>query len=130
MPGRTALRSQMRQSGNMDSKELWSSTRDRLVTAVTALGYPEELGHEIAKHTNSCYQEITKRLCDYAERDETIKAVIAIGSSARSDVPADEFSDLDLIIVTSTPPQVVFGGISRKARSCEHFLYRADPRRR
>ena len=50
MPGRTALRSQMRQSGNMDSKELWSSTRDRLVTAVTALGYPEELGHEIAKH--------------------------------------------------------------------------------
>lgn len=32
----------------MDSKELWSCTRDELVAAVTALGYPEELGHEIA----------------------------------------------------------------------------------
>jgi aminoglycoside 6-adenylyltransferase len=35
-----------------------------------------------------------------AEQDENIRAVIAIGSSVRSDVPADEFSDLDLIIAT------------------------------
>ena len=37
----------------MDSRELWKRTRDELVAAVTALGYPEELGHEIAKHIGS-----------------------------------------------------------------------------
>ena len=47
----------------MDSKELWSCTRDELVAAVTALGYPEELGHEIAKHigsqeANAAYNEM------------------------------------------------------------------------
>ena len=34
----------------MDSKEIWKSTCDKLVSAVTGLGYPEELGLEIAKH--------------------------------------------------------------------------------
>ena len=28
----------------------YDNIRDRLVSAVTALGYPEELGYEIAKH--------------------------------------------------------------------------------
>ena len=52
---------------------------------------------------NDRYQDIKQRLCRYAEQNETIKAVIAIGSSTRSEVPADEFSDLDLIIVTTSP---------------------------
>ena len=49
------------------------------------------------------YRDIIQKLCKYAEQDKDIKAVIAIGSSTRSEVPADDFSDLDLIIVTSTP---------------------------
>ena len=49
------------------------------------------------------YCDIKQKLCKYAEQDKDIKAVIAIGSSTRSDLPADEFSDLDLIIVTSAP---------------------------
>ena len=49
------------------------------------------------------YRDIKQKLCKYAEQDKDIKAVIAIGSSTRSEVPADEFSDLDLIIVTSAP---------------------------
>ena len=49
------------------------------------------------------YRDIKQKLCKYAEQDKDIKAVIAIGSSTRSDLPADEFSDLDLIIVTSAP---------------------------
>lgn len=49
------------------------------------------------------FSEIKKRLIDYAEKDEEIKAIIAIGSSTRKEVKADEYSDLDLLIVTDTP---------------------------
>ena len=49
------------------------------------------------------YRDIKQKLCKYAEQDKDMKAVIAIGSSTRSEAPADEFSDLDLIIVTSSP---------------------------
>lgn len=50
---------------------------------------------------NDRYKDIKNRLVRLAEQDENIRAVIAIGSSVRSDVPADEFSDLDLIIASS-----------------------------
>ena len=49
------------------------------------------------------YAEIKARLLSLAQADDTLQAVIAIGSSTRSDVPADEFSDLDLIIATTRP---------------------------
>ena len=49
------------------------------------------------------YYDIKQKLVDHARQDKAIKAVIAIGSSTRSDVPADEYSDLDLIIVTDLP---------------------------
>ncbi len=49
------------------------------------------------------YCDIKQKLCKYAGLDEDIKAVIAIGSSVRSDVPADKYSDLDLIIVSDAP---------------------------
>lgn len=52
---------------------------------------------------NDRYHDLKQKLCKYAEQDKDIKAVIAIGSSTRSAVPADEYSDLDLIIVTSSP---------------------------
>ncbi|MBR4622737.1 MAG: aminoglycoside 6-adenylyltransferase [Ruminococcus sp.] len=49
------------------------------------------------------YGEIKNRLCRYAENDPDISAVIAVGSSTRENTPADEYSDLDLIIVTADP---------------------------
>lgn len=49
------------------------------------------------------YKDIKSRLLKYAHSDEDIKAVVAIGSSTREFTPADEFSDLDLIIATSSP---------------------------
>lgn len=49
---------------------------------------------------NDKYKEIKKKILYYAENDDDIKAVIAIGSSTRDKVKADEFSDLDLVIVT------------------------------
>lgn len=44
--------------------------------------------------------EIKRRLLEEAIADDQIKAVIVIGSSTRETVKADEYSDLDLIIVT------------------------------
>lgn len=46
------------------------------------------------------YAQIKSRLAECAARDEDILAVAAIGSATRADLPADEYSDLDLIIVT------------------------------
>ena len=34
----------------MDNRELWKNSCDELIAAITALGYPEELGYQIAKH--------------------------------------------------------------------------------
>ena len=46
------------------------------------------------------YALIKSRLMELAESDDSIKAVIAIGSTTRKDIVADEFSDLDLFIIT------------------------------
>jgi hypothetical protein len=37
----------------MNNREIWARTRDELISALTALGYPAELGNEIAKHIGS-----------------------------------------------------------------------------
>ncbi|MBQ3842875.1 MAG: aminoglycoside 6-adenylyltransferase [Ruminiclostridium sp.] len=52
---------------------------------------------------NDRYAEIKRKIIGYAGQDAAIEAVVAIGSSTRSDIPADEYSDLDLIIATSEP---------------------------
>lgn len=44
--------------------------------------------------------DIEEKIIEYAQKDEDIKTVIAIGSSTRDEVKADEYSDLDLIIVS------------------------------
>lgn len=49
------------------------------------------------------YADIKNKLSELAEKDKDIRAVIAIGSYTRKDSPADQFSDLDLIIVTTVP---------------------------
>ena len=47
------------------------------------------------------FAEIKRTILDHAEKDEAICAVVAIGSSSRTEVKADEYSDLDLFIVTT-----------------------------
>lgn len=49
------------------------------------------------------YADIKNRICELAGSDDSILAVAVIGSSTRKDTPADEYSDLDLIIVTDEP---------------------------
>jgi len=47
-----------------------------------------------------------KRNCrDRFFRCENLKAVVAIGSSVRTEVKADEFSDLDVDMIIFTPKQ-------------------------
>ena len=49
------------------------------------------------------YQDIKAKILEYANKDEDIKAIVAIGSSTRKEITADEFSDLDLFVVTNDP---------------------------
>ena len=37
----------------MEARQEWSRTRDRLVSAVVQLGFPEELGDQVAKQLGS-----------------------------------------------------------------------------
>lgn len=57
------------------------------------------------------YHEIKQRLLLIAEKHAEIKAVVAIGSSTRSDVPADEYSDLDIMIVTDDTDSWLYGNL-------------------
>ena len=57
------------------------------------------------------YHEIKRRILLLAENHAEIKTVVAIGSSTRSDVPADEYSDLDLIIATDDTESWLYGNL-------------------
>ena len=49
------------------------------------------------------FAEIKRTIIDHAGKDDAIRAVVAIGSSTRTELKADEYSDLDLFIVTTAP---------------------------
>lgn len=55
------------------------------------------------------FKEIKERLYSLAEGDEKTKAVVIIGSSARTYSQADEYSDLDVIIATEEPEAWLYG---------------------
>lgn len=56
------------------------------------------------------YIDIKNRIIEYAGQDEDMKAVIVIGPSTREEVKADEYSDLDLIIVSENVNRWYSGG--------------------
>jgi aminoglycoside 6-adenylyltransferase len=49
----------------------------------------------------SDYKEIMNKVILWGEREDDIRAIFVVGSMARSDKPADEWSDMDLVIVSS-----------------------------
>ena len=49
------------------------------------------------------YELLIRRFCEWAKDRPDIRAVFIIGSRARADHPADEWADLDLVTVTTTP---------------------------
>jgi aminoglycoside 6-adenylyltransferase len=44
------------------------------------------------------YRVIEERFCQWAESNEDVRAAVVIGSRARTDHPADEWSDLDVLV--------------------------------
>lgn len=55
------------------------------------------------------YCDIKQKLLDIAKTEETIRAVIIIGSSVRTNILEDEYSDLDLVIVTDYVDEWLYG---------------------
>ncbi len=59
------------------------------------------------------FMEIKEKLFAVA-KEEDIKAIVLIGSSTRDKVKADEYSDLDVMIVTEKPEEWLYGDSPRK----------------
>ncbi|QGH32890.1 aminoglycoside adenylyltransferase [Gracilibacillus salitolerans] len=49
------------------------------------------------------YDKIMERFLSFVEKEQNIRAVIIVGSRARQDKPADQYSDLDLVIFAENP---------------------------
>lgn len=63
------------------------------------------------------YATIKNKILDIASVDKDIKAIIAIGSSTRSELKADDYSDLDLIIATDDTEKWLYGSIPEQIGS-------------
>lgn len=60
------------------------------------------------------YAQIKERILEIANADAGIMAIVAIGSSTRSELKADEYSDLDLIIAAENTDKWLYGSIPEK----------------
>jgi aminoglycoside 6-adenylyltransferase len=49
------------------------------------------------------YQELEDRLCNWAQREDNLRVVLVFGSRARGDHAADEWSDLDVLLLARDP---------------------------
>ena len=72
----------------MDNKELWTRTCNKLIAAITSLGYPEELGYQIAKHIGS--PQGIERMISYLShvRPNKVEMVVDEMISIRSEIDA------------------------------------------
>ncbi|MCL4262914.1 MAG: nucleotidyltransferase domain-containing protein [Anaerolineae bacterium] len=52
---------------------------------------------------NKTYEQLIARFTAWAKQEENVRVAIIIGSRARTDHPADEWSDLDIIILAQDP---------------------------
>lgn len=62
----------------------------------------DERGNKVA-NTTRLYKQVVERFVKWAENVSDIRAAIIIGSRARVDHPADEWADLDIIVITTDP---------------------------
>ncbi|MFW5776135.1 MAG: aminoglycoside 6-adenylyltransferase [Spirochaetota bacterium] len=51
----------------------------------------------------AAYERLTERFVEWAQREDEIRGAVVIGSRARTDHPADEWSDLDILLYTTDP---------------------------
>jgi aminoglycoside 6-adenylyltransferase len=55
------------------------------------------------KQTTQAYEQLIARFVAWAETQPDLRAALIVGSRAREDRPADEWSDLDVILVVTEP---------------------------
>jgi len=72
----------------MDNRNEWIAARDELVHAVVSLGFPEELGHAIAKHLGS--PKAMGRMVSYLNNVKPKKVELVVDEmlSIRSEIDA------------------------------------------
>lgn len=56
----------------------------------------------MSNHVNQ-YEEVIDKFVNWAEKQGDIRVIMVVGSQARKNEPADEWSDLDLVIFTRNP---------------------------
>lgn len=74
-----------------------------------------------AASAQRAYDELTARVAAWAEAQHDIRGVLIVGSRARTEHPADAWSDLDLVIF-ATDPRVYLDDASWPARFGEVWL--------
>jgi aminoglycoside 6-adenylyltransferase len=55
----------------------------------------------------AAFEAIIERFTDWANAEPTIQAAMVIGSRARTDHPADAWSDMDIVIFTANPGRIL-----------------------
>ena len=53
------------------------------------------------------YDVLIQRIINWAESNPYVRAALILGSRARTDHPADEWSDLDVLVFASNPDQFI-----------------------
>jgi aminoglycoside 6-adenylyltransferase len=53
------------------------------------------------------YEQLTQRIATWPHQDPDVRAAMVIGSRARTDHPADEWSDLDVLLFVRDPERYV-----------------------
>ena len=56
---------------------------------------------------NRFYREFEQQFIDWAKNEDHIRGAIVVGSRARKTTPADEWSDLDIVIYSSAPQKLI-----------------------
>ncbi|SDA26627.1 hypothetical protein SAMN02910447_02685 [Ruminococcus sp. YE71] len=70
----------------MENREIWGRTRDELISSLTALGYPAELGDIIAEHIGSPRgMERMISYLDYVQPDK-VELIIDEMMAIKSDI--------------------------------------------
>jgi aminoglycoside 6-adenylyltransferase len=62
-----------------------------------------ELDERLLVNVNTRLELIAAAIADWASERADVKAAVVVGSHARSDVPADRWSDLDVILLVDDP---------------------------
>lgn len=57
--------------------------------------------------TSKLYEQLEKRFVKWARYRSDIRAAVVVGSQARLDHPADEWADLDIMVVTTDPQHYI-----------------------